>query len=63
MLQKNYDIKISETFIVVLHPSQENYEKIHTKNVDMEVKNVMDRRQNGTYDRVVGLFDVSKIIK
>ena len=62
ILQKYYDIKISETFIVVLHPSQDNYEKINTKDVDTEVESIMNRRKNGTYVKTVGLFDVSKIL-
>lgn len=60
ILEKNYDVKISETFIVVLHPNQENYEKIYTKNLDKEVLNIMDRRKNGS-GKSVGLFDISKV--
>ena len=62
ILQKCYDVKISEMFIVVLHPGQENYEKIHTKNVDEEVKKIMNRREKGDSGKIVGLFDLSRIL-
>ena len=44
ILEKNYGIKIRESFIVVLHPKQEKYEKIHTENLDAVVQGIMDRR-------------------
>jgi len=44
ILERNYDIKISETFIVVLHPNQTEYLKIHTEDMDKTVKNIMRRR-------------------
>ena len=44
ILERNYGIKISETFIVVLHPNQKEYLKIYTENMDEVVKNIMKRR-------------------
>jgi len=44
ILERNYGIKISETFIVVLHPNQDKYLKIYTENMDHVVKNIMRRR-------------------
>lgn len=44
ILEKNYGIKIDESFIVVLHPKQQEYNKIHTKNMDVVVRGIMDRR-------------------
>jgi len=44
ILEKNYGIKIAESFIVVLHPNQDEYIKIRTENMDRVVKNIMRRR-------------------
>ena len=44
VLEKNYGIKIAESFIVVLHPNQKEYIKIRTENMDRVVKNVMRNR-------------------
>jgi len=44
MLEKNYGIKIAESFIVVLHPNQKEYIKIRTENMDRVVKNIMRNR-------------------
>lgn len=60
ILEKKYDIIISQTFIVVLHPSQKIYKKIFTRNVDKEVENIMKERENGGSDKI-GLFDMTKI--
>jgi len=44
ILEKNYGIKIAESFIVVLHPNQKEYIKIRTENLDRNVKNIMRKR-------------------
>lgn len=44
ILQKRYGIAISEAFIVVLHPNQEGYHKIRTRNLDKETEKIMARR-------------------
>jgi len=44
VLEKNYGIKIAESFIVVLHPNQKEYIKIRTENMDRVVKNIMRNR-------------------
>ena len=43
ILEKNYGIKIAESFIVVLHPNQKEYMKVRTENMDKVVKNIMRR--------------------
>ncbi|CAM9104161.1 unnamed protein product [Sphacelaria rigidula] len=44
ILEKNYGLKISQTFIVVLHPSQESYIKLSTKDLGEEVERIMKSR-------------------
>ena len=44
ILEKNYGLKISQTFIVVLHPTQESYMKIFTKDLGEEVGSIMRSR-------------------
>lgn len=41
ILEKNYGLKISETFIVVLHPAQDSYTKMVTKDLSAEVEKIM----------------------
>lgn len=45
ILEKNYGIKILESFILVLHPDQEDYLKISTRDVSAEVAQVMASRR------------------
>lgn len=49
MLEKNYGITISETFLLVLHPNQEGYLKVATSDVSSEVARIMSfcRRRIG----------------
>ena len=44
ILEKNYGIVIAHTFLVVLHPSQEKYLKIESRNVDVEISRLMGNR-------------------
>lgn len=44
ILQKNYGIKISETLIVILHPSQLSYIKMSTRDLTPEVLTMMTNR-------------------
>lgn len=41
MLEKKYGIRISESFLLVLHPSQDNYLKIETMDMTKEVASFM----------------------
>lgn len=41
ILEKNYGLKISQTFIVVMHPAQESYVKLYTKDLGDEVAKIM----------------------
>ncbi len=47
ILEKNYGIKISNTFLLVLHPDQDNYMKIDTCDVKNEVDGLISSRVNG----------------
>lgn len=55
ILQKKYGKKISKTFIVVLHPSQKNYIRIDTMDVDDIVCALMNRRQGKEIPEKVGV--------
>ena len=44
MLEKKYGLRISQTFIVVLHPSQDSYVKMITKDLGEEVERIMNSR-------------------
>lgn len=44
ILEKNYGIKVSQTFIVVLHPNQDKYVKLITKDLSSEVESIMCER-------------------
>lgn len=44
ILEKNYGVKITECFIVVLHPKQDNYIKMNIMNLDDEVLRIMEQR-------------------
>ena len=47
ILEKNYGLTISQTFIVVLHPAQHSYNKIVTEDLSAEVESMMaERRSN-----------------
>lgn len=59
ILEKKYGRKISKTFIVVLHPQQETYQKIYTRDLSTEVEGIMKERLEGGSS--VGLFDMSRI--
>ena len=41
ILEKNYGLTISDTFIVVLHPAQDSYNKIVTRDLSAEVEGIM----------------------
>ena len=45
ILEKNYGLTISDTFIVVLHPSQDSYTKIVTADLSAEVSKIMEERK------------------
>lgn len=45
ILEKNYGLTISKTFIVVLHPDQDSYKKIVTKDLSAEVESIMVERK------------------
>jgi ATP-dependent exoDNAse (exonuclease V) beta subunit len=44
ILEKKYGLKITETFFVVLHPSQTSYIKVRTRNCRDEVEGMMRER-------------------
>ena len=44
LLEKNYDIKISQLFLVRLHPNSDNYEKIRVVNLQDAVKKLFNAR-------------------
>lgn len=44
MLEKKYGLRISQTFIVVLHPNQDSYIKMVTKDLGEEVERIMSSR-------------------
>jgi len=44
LLEKNYGVKISELFLVRLHPNSDNYEKIHVVNLQEDVKKLFNKR-------------------
>lgn len=44
ILEKNYGLKVSKTFIVVLHPNQGSHIKMHTKDLSEEVRGIMSDR-------------------
>lgn len=44
ILEKNYDKKISECFIVVLHPNQDSYKKYHIMDLSEEVTYIFNER-------------------
>lgn len=44
ILERKYDILISDTLIVVLHPTQTNYVVLKTKDLGVEVQSIMDDR-------------------
>lgn len=45
ILEKNYGLNISDTFIVVLHPEQDSYTKIVTEDLSAEVGEIMEERK------------------
>ena len=44
MLEKKYGLRVSQTFIVVLHPNQDSYIKMATKDLGEEVERIMNSR-------------------
>ncbi len=44
ILEKKYDQSVTSTFLVILHPNQENYIKLETLDMDSIVQKVLDRR-------------------
>lgn len=50
LLQEYYGFKIAETFILILHPNQDEYLKIHTRDVDDIVKAVFEERRKEIED-------------
>jgi len=44
ILEKNYDKKISECFIVVLHPNQDSYNKYHIMDLSEEISSIFNER-------------------
>lgn len=46
ILEKNYGIEISKTFLLVLHPNQDTYLKIPTRNVCKEVAEILASRSS-----------------
>lgn len=44
ILEKNYGIKISKTFLLVLHPGQDTYLKVPTKDMSSLVANILASR-------------------
>jgi len=44
ILEKNYDKKISECFIVVLHPNQDSYNKYHIMDLSNEISSIFNER-------------------
>jgi len=65
MMEKNYGFEVKDCFLVVLHPSQDNYIKIHTKNMDEYVKKIFEMRINPkkefTTEIVKSSFNMKKI--
>lgn len=44
ILEKKYNQKVSETFLVILHPNQKEYIKLVTRDMDSVVQRIIDRR-------------------
>lgn len=44
ILEKKYGLNVTETFIVVLHPSQDSYIKMQTRDCSEEVESIMKKR-------------------
>ena len=44
ILEKKYGQNVTSTFLVILHPNQENYIKLETLDMDSIVQKVLDRR-------------------
>ena len=68
ILEKNYGIVVKDCFLVILHPSQEKYIKITTRNMEEYVKKIINMRTNvGTkinYKNEITIkhnFDMSKL--
>lgn len=64
ILQTRYGQKITGTFLVILHPNQENYMKIDTLDMDNTISKIMNRRMGKTVkvEKIVpeGGFQFSK---
>lgn len=45
ILEKNYDIKINDLYIVQFHPEQDQYNKIKCVELDSEVKDIFKERE------------------
>jgi len=46
MMEKNYGMIVKDCFLVILHPSQESYIKIQTRNMDEYVRKIFQMRIN-----------------
>ncbi len=65
ILEKNYGIEVKDCFLVILHPSQEKYLKIQTRNMDEYVKKIFKMRmfpsKTINYKKKNHNFDMSKL--